>query len=788
VDAAGQLVYQVVRFEPKDFRQRRPDGQGGWAWDLRGVDRVLYRLPEVLAEAQAGETVWVVEGEKDAEALRSAGIVATTAAQGAKAPWLDGYTKSLRGAREVVVVADADQPGYARGRVVRDALQAAGLNVRVVRAAQGKDAADHLAAGLGLNDFAEVPDEELDGLAGAQADDPLDGSRSNGKVHDLRVIEGGPGSVEVRARAGCYYATAEGLWRVVQTDEGPRHDQLTTCDVELVDAVSSDWGDGEYTVDFDVAIRHDGHERVVRVDSVELTRLDQVLTKSGFRGASIAPRQSAHAAMAMHALSPSGPPRLVYPHLGWREVDGKWLYLHGAGAIGPDGPVEGIQVEPPALTGYGLPAPLSGPELTNAVIASLEALLPCEAVMTTLLGAVWRSVLPALPPASLHLTGRTGLGKTALVKVALAHFGPEAQPKSWVSTANLLELTAWAAAGHVLVLDDFVASDEHQRNQMEGIAERLLRGAANHMSRDRMRADGKSRPNRPPRAFIVSTGEDVPGQTSQSQRARVLICEMTAAEAPLGPRPDPGRRAALEAAQAAAADGVLAAVTASYATWLARLLTEEGMAQVKHRIEADEHRQAERWATKAAHARTAPAIASLATGWSWFISWAQSEGILPPEEVQQATDAIYGHLDHLAETQANYLREADPVEHWVSLLRNALRSGLCYVSPRNAGALDLGEEWGWHEGDHKGDHIGWVDANGVYLLPDATYRVIAKMTRDSGTGWAWTKRATWSRLLDRGLILPGGQRYPFTPRINIDSRREYVLHVKPDVLVELAKD
>jgi hypothetical protein len=73
---------------------------------------------------------------------------------------------------------------------------------------------------------------------------------------------------------------------------------------------------------------------------------------------------------------------------------------------------------------------------------------------------------------------------------------------------------------------------------------------------------------------------------------------------------------------------------------------------------------------------------------------------------------------------------------------------------------------------------------GVYLLPDATYRVIAKMTRDSGTGWAWTKRATWSRLLDRGLILSGGQRYPYTPRINVDDRREYVLHVLPHVLVE----
>src|SRR5687767_9716487 len=86
-DAGGRTLYQVVRFEPKDFRQRRPDGRDGWIWDLEGVPRVLYRLPEVLA-LEKGSTVWLVEGEKDVETLREHGLVATTNAQGANAPWL----------------------------------------------------------------------------------------------------------------------------------------------------------------------------------------------------------------------------------------------------------------------------------------------------------------------------------------------------------------------------------------------------------------------------------------------------------------------------------------------------------------------------------------------------------------------------------------------------------------------------------------------------------------------------------------------------------------------------
>src|SRR5262245_7320476 len=74
-DEAGQLLYQVVRFDPKDFRQRQPDGKG-WKWSLEAVRRrVLYRLPELLA-APPQKIVFVVEGERDADALLAIGAVA----------------------------------------------------------------------------------------------------------------------------------------------------------------------------------------------------------------------------------------------------------------------------------------------------------------------------------------------------------------------------------------------------------------------------------------------------------------------------------------------------------------------------------------------------------------------------------------------------------------------------------------------------------------------------------------------------------------------------------------
>ncbi|MBA7632893.1 hypothetical protein ES703_40449 [subsurface metagenome] len=55
-DESGELLYQVVRYEPKDFRQRRPDGKGGWIWNLNNTRRVLYRLQELLT---ADKRQWV---------------------------------------------------------------------------------------------------------------------------------------------------------------------------------------------------------------------------------------------------------------------------------------------------------------------------------------------------------------------------------------------------------------------------------------------------------------------------------------------------------------------------------------------------------------------------------------------------------------------------------------------------------------------------------------------------------------------------------------------------------
>jgi len=126
-DEDGKLLYQVVRYEPKDFRQRRPNGKGGWTWSVKGVRQVPYRLPKVLGS----ERVFVVEGERDVHTLEQLGYVATCNAGGA-GKWRDEFARYLAG-KDVVILPDNDGPGEVHAQQVKRSLHGNAASVRIVR-------------------------------------------------------------------------------------------------------------------------------------------------------------------------------------------------------------------------------------------------------------------------------------------------------------------------------------------------------------------------------------------------------------------------------------------------------------------------------------------------------------------------------------------------------------------------------------------------------------------------------------------------------------------------------
>lgn len=145
-DEAGDLVFQAVRFEPKDFRQRRPDGKGGWVWSVKGARAIPYRLPELIAAPT--HAVVIAEGEKDCDNLAGLGVLATCNAGGA-GKWTAEHSEYLRG-RRVIVLPDNDEAGRKHAQQVAGLLEGVAESVRIVTLPdlpEKGDASDWIAAG-----------------------------------------------------------------------------------------------------------------------------------------------------------------------------------------------------------------------------------------------------------------------------------------------------------------------------------------------------------------------------------------------------------------------------------------------------------------------------------------------------------------------------------------------------------------------------------------------------------------------------------------------------------------
>lgn len=171
-DADGVPLYRVRRTPDKAFFQARygPDdpaadveGYVSGKGCMTGVQRVLYRLPQVVAAVQEGRPVYLVEGEKDADNLAARGHAATTSPEGAgKWSRVADHAREVLAGAQVVVVQDKDDPGRAHAQEVAASLAGRAASVQVVEAREGKDMSDHLGAGLTVDALVEVVPASLE--------------------------------------------------------------------------------------------------------------------------------------------------------------------------------------------------------------------------------------------------------------------------------------------------------------------------------------------------------------------------------------------------------------------------------------------------------------------------------------------------------------------------------------------------------------------------------------------------------------------------------------------------
>ena len=135
VDEYGDPLFVKQRFKTstakgKDYRQARINKDGSKSYSLGDCRIVPYRLPELLNAKTAGRAIYLVEGEKAADALVEIGAIATSAHAGSGS-WPKEITQYFAGAT-VVMLPDNDLAGWKYAQLVAADLIPVVKSLRIV--------------------------------------------------------------------------------------------------------------------------------------------------------------------------------------------------------------------------------------------------------------------------------------------------------------------------------------------------------------------------------------------------------------------------------------------------------------------------------------------------------------------------------------------------------------------------------------------------------------------------------------------------------------------------------
>jgi len=736
-----------VRFRENLSREPR------FRW-TRGSKVIPYGLTR-LNDAKAAGYIVLVEGESDAQTLWFHSVPALGIPGASN--WKESWIEYLIGVERIYVVIEPDQGGSTfLERFRRSFLRP---RMKMVRLDGAKD----------ISELHLLYPDEFDGRlkTALEAAQPVPKPDSPFRIP--------------------YEATPNGLiWIRESILHGESRVPITNFTAEIAAVIVEDDG-AELRQAFEIHARLDGRHFEFAVPATQFGSMDWALTHMGPQAivfAGIGVRD--HARTAIQILSEDIVEHHVYAQTGWRKLESGWAYLHAEGAIGADGSVDAEVRLSPLLARFCLPEPPEGDELVAAIRASLRVteLARPETTIPPYLAA-WRVVL-GMVDHNHWIYGQSGAGKSAFAALIQQHFGREMTATNlsanWESTANALEMIAFHAADSVLLIDDFAPQgSQTDLGRLHRNAERLLRAQANQAGRIRMNPDGSLRAERPPRGLIMSTGEDVP--RGQSVLARTFVTEFPASE-------DDGMNwTLLSRCQADAADGLFAGAMAGYVRWLAADIEDLRRRLAKERAEIRE-----RVFKEGMHRRTPAIVADLALGARYFLQFAVAAGAISPETSERLGREWWEAIRNAAEEQALHQAGTDPVERFRALLVSAISSGRAYLAAAPDGERPSDpQRWGWRlresgsetyprqEWEPRGEKIGWVGGDDLYLVPDAAFTVTQRIASDQGAPITVSSATLWRRLKERGLVASPYPQRAQTRRA-LEGRTIWVLHINVGVL------
>jgi len=586
-----------------------------------------------------------------------------------------------------------------------------------------------------------------------------------------------------------YAITDKGIFLVRGQSGSQIKEQLTNYRARIVrDRIEDDGVEQAHFCEIVAAVGSRPEKRFM-VPSAQFNSLRWVAEKLGPLAVTY-PNKTEQARTAIQLISDSADDyeeKIVFKHTGWRFINGRWVYLHGGGAIGAEGPIEGIEVAlPDDLAGMQLPALASGETLIELIKEYLDALGvgPLRITLPVFLSVV-RAIL-GQSDFGVFLYGQTGTRKTTLASIAQRFFGAELCKDrpilDYTSTANAIEVHQFTAKDMILFIDDFAPSkDPATMYRREALADRVFRGNAGGSGRGRLNSDSTLKAKKYARCLTLSTGEEMPGV--RSVRARALAIDMKDGDLDL-------KR--LRLIDDASRRGDFAALTATFICWLAAQYDE-----VSRRLKREIADVRDTLEISVGHPRIVENVAGLIVTARYLLTFFEGVGAISGEEAQALEKTWTAALREVGEGQELFQVSEDPVERFFEVLRASILGGMARIDQKNGGVphKDVLELCGWHQELEMPiatgkERIGWLEydpATGVqelYLHPELTLKVIHQFCAAMKTPFDLKKISLEKYLNDRNKFKTTemDSRKTYTVRKTCERVPQRVWHFSVDVL------
>ncbi|MFC5703065.1 bifunctional DNA primase/polymerase [Cohnella faecalis] len=426
---------------------------------------------------------------------------------------------------------------------------------------------------------------------------------------------------------------------------------------------------------------------------------------------------------------------VVYTHLGFRNIDGEWKYLHAGGCSDDNN----VQVEVDSrLSRYILPS--EEPDPIAAVERCFDLLeVANERVTHPLIATMFLAPLCEIlrkieiePAFVVWLYGQTGAMKSTISALFLCLFGrftAKSPPASYRDTANSLERRAFACKDSVLWIDDFHPTQNPlEARKMEQTAQSHIRAYGDRVARGRMRADATLRQDFAPKGLALDTGEQLP--YGHSSNARLLGLELL---------PKDVNKEKLTKAQLHAPH--LAEAMLGYTRWLGRQMTNNDLSRQLKETFAAKRSEAE---SSSSHGRIAETIAWLFLGLQSFLNYAVYIGAVTEDERKYRLVNGWRILLSLADSQSESVRESMPTTQFMDTVSELLQNRTIYVRSLNSPYES--------EKDFPGKHVGWHDKDYYYFLPTVLYNEVSSFLANQHEHIPLKMAALWKQLEVEGAL------------------------------------